>query len=254
MDNEIARDILSAYRSNGADARDPLFFEALEHADRDPETRLWFREQQALDRQVAAAMREVHTPADGKERLLTMLELEAKEAAGKPAWTRMWQVGLGLAAMLVLTLSIVTFVNDRDNLSEHYVVSSENFSLSQLARNSMPLDFRGKTTNTLMDWLSQKGAPTPQSLPTALQQAVAYGCKIYATENGGTISLLCVEVDGELLHMFVFEEKARALLKVTPWQWWGEGDWNMMAFDEGSQLVAVVTKASPEAINQMISG
>lgn len=255
MDNETAREILSAYRSNGADARDASFLEALEQADRDPETKFWFRDQQAFDRQISATMREVHTPPDGKERLLTMLELQANEPARMPVWKRFWQVGLGLAAVLVLTLNIVTFVNDQDNSrGERYVASSENFSLSQLARDSMPLEFRGKTANSLVNWLADQGAPIPQSLPSAFQQAMTNGCKVYATENGGVISLLCFEVDGELLHMFVFDEKARALLDVVPRQWWREGDWNMMAFNEGGQLVALVSKASPDAIDRMLSG
>jgi len=251
MDNESARDILSAYRSNGADARDSAFLDALEQAERDPGTKFWFREQQAFDRQVVAALREVPTPLDGKERLLSMLELQSYEPARKPALVRFWY--MGLAAALALAIIPVVVLDYQGGLSEPDVASAENFSLSQLARNSLPLEFRGESANSLLDWLGGQGAPVPQSLPSAFQQAMANGCKVFATDNGGLISLLCFEVDGELLHMFVFDERARALLDVAPWQWWREGDWNMMAYDEGTQLIALVSKSETEVIDRMVS-
>lgn len=251
MDNETARDILSAYRSNGADAQDTAFSDALEQAARDPATKGWFRDQQAFDRDVASAVREIPVPADGKDRLLFMLELQQKESVRQPFWARFWQSGIGLAAVLVLTLGIVTFMNQQG--SEAYVPGAEDFSLSGLARNTMPLEFRGDHADALMDWLVQQGAPVPQSLPPAFQQALAYGCKMYATQNGGTISLLCFEIEGEVLHLFVFDETARTLLDVAPRQWWREGDWNMMAFNEGHQLIALASKANTDAIDRMLS-
>jgi len=254
MDNETARDILSAYRPNGADARDSSFLEALEQADRDPETKFWFREQQAFDRQAVSAMREVPIPPDAKERLRRMLELQSSEPTRKPVLIRFWKAGIGLAAVLALVLGMIAIMNNQNNRSEHFVTTSENFSLSQLARNSMPLEFRGETASALVNWLSAREAPVPELLPPAFQQAMANGCKVYATENGGAISLLCFEVDGELLHMLVFDEKARALLDVAPRQWWREGDWNMMAFDEGKQLVALASKANTDKIDRMLSG
>ena len=42
MTNERAKFVLGAYRPNGADAKDPMFAEALEQAKRDPNLAAWF--------------------------------------------------------------------------------------------------------------------------------------------------------------------------------------------------------------------
>ena len=42
MTNQDAKLVLSAYRPNGADARDPFFEQALQQANRDPELTEWF--------------------------------------------------------------------------------------------------------------------------------------------------------------------------------------------------------------------
>lgn len=253
MDNETARDILSAYRHNGADARERAFLEALEQAERDPETKLWFRQQQALDRQISAAMRELTTPPDGKERLLTILELQSRQSARQPVWARFWQAGMGLAAALALLLGSLVYMSYQSSGSERIVANAESFSLSQMARNAMPLHFRDESTHTVVGWLAERGAPIPQFLPNAFQGVIANGCKVYTTGNGGVVSLLCFEVEGELLHMFVFDEKARTFLDLVPRQWWREGDWNLRAFDEGSQLVGLVSKVKTDIIDRMFS-
>jgi hypothetical protein len=43
FDRDNAKLLLSAYRPNGADAQDPVFKEALELTQRDPELARWFR-------------------------------------------------------------------------------------------------------------------------------------------------------------------------------------------------------------------
>jgi len=45
MDNPTAKEILSLYRPNGADARDPLFREALDQCKRDPGLAAWLNDQ-----------------------------------------------------------------------------------------------------------------------------------------------------------------------------------------------------------------
>ena len=41
MDNKTAKEILGAYRPNGSDALDETFKDALQHAERDPESKAW---------------------------------------------------------------------------------------------------------------------------------------------------------------------------------------------------------------------
>jgi hypothetical protein len=63
MKNRDAKLVLSAYRPNGADARDPFFEQALQQANRDPELMEWFEKQGAFDRVIAAKLRTFEPPA-----------------------------------------------------------------------------------------------------------------------------------------------------------------------------------------------
>src|SRR6516165_3756434 len=62
MTNQDAKLVLSAYRPNGADARDPFFEQALQQAKRDPELMEWFEKQRAFDRVIAAKLRNIEPP------------------------------------------------------------------------------------------------------------------------------------------------------------------------------------------------
>jgi len=256
MDNKTAKEILSAYRPNGSDALDEKLHEALQHAERDPELKAWFEEERRFDKMATSALLDTEVPAEGKERLLNMLEMEdSSPAPQKNKVTLFWRMGIGLAALLVLGLFLPKVF---DKLSpdlpspEEYVVSNENFSLAQLIHNAMPLHRHDNDPQVLADWLVARGAPVPKSFTDVYQQAIAQGCKVFKTSEGGTISLVCFKVDGELLHVFVFDDKARSLMDHPSRQWWREGEWNMMAMNDGSQLIALATHADRARIEQML--
>jgi hypothetical protein len=63
MTNEDAKLVLSAYRPNGEDARDPFFEQALQQAKLDPELMEWFEKQRAFDRVIIAKIRTIEPPA-----------------------------------------------------------------------------------------------------------------------------------------------------------------------------------------------
>jgi hypothetical protein len=62
MTNQDAKLVLSGYRPNGADARDPFFEQALQQANRDPELTEWFEKQRAFDRVIVAKLRNIEPP------------------------------------------------------------------------------------------------------------------------------------------------------------------------------------------------
>lgn len=255
MDNKTAKEILSAYRPNGTDALDEQFHEALQHAERDPELKVWFEEQRRLDKEAAAAMNAVKVPEEGKERLLTMLKMEAEQAPKKTSRAiNFWRIGVGLAAILVLSLLPQVFdqLPLGSSAPEEFIVSKENFSLAQMVQQVMPLDQHVDNEEALKEWLANHGAPVPNSLPEIFHQAIAKGCKVFKTSEGGLISLACFEIEGKMLHMFVFDEKARSLLEHPHKQWWREGEWNMMTMEDGPQLIALATHADRAIIERML--
>jgi len=256
MDNKTAKEILSAYRPNGTDALDEKFHEALQHAERDPEIKAWFEEQRSFDKEATTAMNAVEVPEEGKERLLSMLKMEEAPPQQKPPPIhRFWKIGIGLAAILTLGLFLPkvfeTFSPD-SAAPKPYIVTKENFSLAQLVQQVMPLDQHVNDPEALKAWLDSQGAPVSNSVPEIFQQAIAKGCKVFQTSEGGTISLACFEVDGKMLHMFVFDEKARSLMEHPSRQWWREGEWNMMTLENGPQLIALATHADRAAIERML--
>jgi len=70
MTNQDAKLVLSAYRPNGADARDPFFEQALQQAKLDPELMEWFQKQRAFDRVIVAKLRTIEPPAGLNSQIL----------------------------------------------------------------------------------------------------------------------------------------------------------------------------------------
>ena len=172
MDNKTAKEILSAYRPNGADALDEKFHEALQHAERDPELKVWFEEQRQLDKQATAAMQVMEVPQEGKEHLLSMLQME-EETPAKSTLLRVWSIGMGIAAIWVLSLFVPALLDKIHNPpteTDEFIVNREHFSMAQLVQHIMPLDQHGNDVQSLTNWLTEHGAPNPLfrtgSLPT----------------------------------------------------------------------------------------
>jgi hypothetical protein len=73
MTNQDAKLVLSAYRSNGADARDPFFEQALQQAKGDPELTEWFKKQRAFDRVIVAKLHTIEPPTGLNSQILAGL-------------------------------------------------------------------------------------------------------------------------------------------------------------------------------------
>ena len=77
--NRDVKLVLSAYRPNGADARDAFFEEALEQAKRDPELMEWFVKQRVFDDVIVSKLRTIEPPAG-----LNLEILAGLRAIGEP--------------------------------------------------------------------------------------------------------------------------------------------------------------------------
>ena len=73
MNNDTAKEILSAYRPDGQDAADPCFKEALEQAQRDPDLRAWFERERLRDQAMASFVSQHPVHGNHKQALLTMV-------------------------------------------------------------------------------------------------------------------------------------------------------------------------------------
>ncbi len=247
MDNMTAKEILSAYRSNGADARDETFREALEQCRHDPAMREWLEKEQRFDAEVSAALAAAPAPREGKERLLRFSPPDIarpqveKTAKPRSVWTR-WT--WGIAALLVVGLMLwQAFPRGGAPLEP------ATFTIAGLVKEAMPLSYRSNDPADIKTWLAARGAPLPDSLPPGLAEASALGCRVLKVAGGGEISLLCLSRNGEVVHFFVFNREAGALVEYAPLNtWWEEEGWNIYSYMENDRRIVLATQGIMDMI------
>jgi hypothetical protein len=100
--NQDVKLVLSAYRPNGADARDAFFEEALEQAKRDPELMEWFVKQRVFDDVIFSKLRTIEPPAGLNLEILAGLRTigEPRRAVGH------W---LAVAAALLVAMMVLSY-------------------------------------------------------------------------------------------------------------------------------------------------
>ncbi len=177
MDNERIKDVLAAYRPNGADRGDPAFAEALEHARASHALNTWFENELAGDRAIAAAVRSIPTPADLKARILAESFAPATaRARRRPDWKL---VIASLAAAASIAIAIFT-------LWPRQPVSSFDTIIAAAAAESLhvpDLSFYSTSSRELIAWLDDNGAPAPRDLPPGLAALATVGCRKLAWDG-----------------------------------------------------------------------
>lgn len=247
MNNESAKEILSAYRPDGSDAQNEIFKQALEQCQRDPGLRAWFTDQVQFDASIVRGLRDVRGPAEGKQAILAFANLENGKSR-ESGWRKVIPfMSIGIAAMLLLMIGLFNKFATSQGAADF---DGANFSVSELVSEAMPLDHRSSDRTELVNWLEERNAPVPPELPEIFQMATVEGCRIFADGNGGKVSLFCFTMDGELVHVLTFDEQTRPYLKQPKGEWWSEGDWNMVAFEADQNLFAVATKLPVEKLSK----
>ena len=237
MDNLTAKEILSAYRANGADARDPVFKESLAQCEHDPAMRTWLEDQQAFDARAASALRTLRAPEDAKRKVLATLDLDTTPVRK----TRRASFRLALAAGVLFLLGFWGVM--RTGGPEISFEPGE-FQLASFA-NQTSLVHTSRRYGDLVRWLEEQGAPTPRNLPEALQSARGNGCNVYDDGRGGQISFVCLTLDGMDVHVFVFDEISAALLEQPENTWISQDGWQTFAWAANGQQQAFVVKNIP---------
>lgn len=252
MDNATAKEILSAYRANGEDARDPLFQEALEHCRKDPEMRQWLEEERQFDRQMVSALQQLSVPAEGLQSILATLPLDRKGATPKSTLSTFLPWGAGLIAVAAaVMIAMVLWVPDTS--PRITPLQQASFSMPYLVGQSLPLDYHARDVGEIIQWLKRHDAPVPSEIPTALLSRAAVGCRIFADEYGHKISLLCFEYEGQPIHFFVFASGAERLLGELPLDfWWEEHEWNFYLTGKNDQTIGIASQISPDRLANLL--
>lgn len=247
MNNQQAKEILSAYRPDGSDAQDENFKKALEQCRRDPELQAWFSDQVQFDAFMARKLREVRGPDEGKLAVLASLNMEVKQAP-RSGWRRAFPYfSIGLAAIFLLSVGLFNIL---DNHKRDEGFNTDNFSVTHLVGEAMPLDHRSSNRAELETWLADRNAPVPPKLPEIFELATAEGCRVFEDGNGGKVSLFCFTMDGEFVHVLTFDDQTRQYLNRPKGEWWSEGKLNMIAFEKDQRLYAIATGLPAEKFSK----
>lgn len=208
MNNETAKVILSAYRSNGADAQDPLFTDALQQARLDPELGKWFEQQRTFDDRIFQAVRRIEAPASLKEVLV--VAGQGAKAQGSPRaripWLALAAVLVASAALLVGPLGVNPFNNANDTLT-----AFQKDALAMLSGQPGPkLDFMTPSLPATQAYIAKERGPVAPTLPAALKEMPTAGCMVTEWRHH-RISLTCfLAPDGQLVHLVVLPKDALA--------------------------------------------
>jgi hypothetical protein len=244
--NDSAKFVLNAYRPNGADALDPVFGAALEQAARDPELSAWFKEQRSFDALIAGKLAEFQPPHS----------LHAAILAGIPSRSPVrrftFRPLLSLAAVLVLSGAILLpFLMGGGGRSKS-VAQYQNANLTMLSSAPVPkLDLVTADFSRTQEYLAEMQAPCIPLMPGSLLDLPTAGCKKLRWK-GQEFSLTCFRLpSGELLHVFVIDEKAFRSVNVGD-SFQDKDGWHFKCQRKAGMLLMFVSRAKMTEIKQFI--
>jgi hypothetical protein len=244
--NEAAKFVLNAYRPNGADAQDPVFRDALEQAARDPELATWFKEQRSFDSLIAGKLAEFQPPSTLYSSILAGI-------ANRSTIRRFtFRPLLALAAVVVLSGMILLPMYLKSGSRSQLVEQYQRANLTMLSSAPAPsLDLVTGDFSRTQAYLADMNAPCIPFLPGSLLDLPTAGCKTLHW-NGQELSLTCFRLpSGELLHVFVIDEKAFRSINV------GENfkdmdGWHFKCERRAGLLLMFVSKAPMSEIRRFI--
>ena len=244
--NEYAKFVLNAYRPNGADARDPVFRAALEQAARDPELAEWFKEQRSFDSLIADKLAEIQPPATLYSTIIAGI------ANRSPIRRFTIRPLLALAAVLVLSGAILLPLYLESGSKSKLVEQYQRTNLTMLSSAPAPkLDLLTADFSRTQEYLAEMNAPCIPSLPGSLLELPTVGCKTLHW-NGQEFSLTCFRLpSGELLHVFVIDEKAFRSINVGD-RFRDLDGWHFKFERRAGVLLMFVSRASMAEIKQFI--
>ena len=251
MNNETAKEILSAYRPNGQDATDPSFREALEQAERDPELRAWFERERQRDQAIASLIGQHPVHGNNKQALLAMVKVAQPLRLKTFPWR--W---LALAACAVFGFGLIGlryFNSSPSPTVPMSVASGLPTRLAGWADGISTLDHPSTNVAEIQAWLKNTGAPSPVTLQKSLADIPPLGCERIPTTDGVAVSVICFMDQGHLVHLFVLNGAANLPQGYPDHSWVSAHGWNSYVWKDGNQVFALVSKASPKDLTGLVT-
>jgi len=247
MNNQEARFILGAYRPDGRDSGDPMFTEALAHADRDPELRAWLEQQRKFDTSVAAKLKEIAPPAELRAAIL------AGARASQPRrewWIRpRWMAAAAVIAVLAVVSLSLRQTSGAPTVSELTAFAMKDLADAHDGHVGHPPEFAG-----LQAQLASVSLPltTPGGVAIDLDELRRKNCRSVKIA-GREVFEICFHRDGTWFHLYAARRSdfapgavdAKSLISET-------GDYAATAWADSKNVYALVTHAGKEVLRRVI--
>lgn len=210
MTTEKAKEILSVYRPDSADASDGEFAEALALARQDAELGRWFDEHCAVHRAMRAKFRQIAVPEGLKEQIIS----EERARAVVVWWRQPAVLAAAAAVAVILGVAALWWRPVSPEASPENFATYRSRMVKAVLRNyAMTLE-----TNDLKQirvHLAQRQAPTDYVLPQALEQTATAGCGVLSWQDK-RVTMICFLTGkplgpGEKSDLFLFVVDRNAL-------------------------------------------
>lgn len=195
MNDQDAKFVLGAYRSNGKDADDPAFAETLAKAGRDPELQAWLERQGRFDQAVTAKLQSVVPPAGLRDAIL------ASGRAGQPR-SNWWKSAIMLgAAAAIVVLGILSY-SVLPMLGRPAVSDLIGFAISDLANAHDDHEDFPPSLASLQGQLASAKLPLTTTLSIDLAELRSKRCRVLRVGRREVFEV-CFNRDGIWYHVYV---------------------------------------------------
>jgi hypothetical protein len=210
MNPEQAKEILSLYRPDTADANDPAFAEALALSGNDAELKQWFDAHCESYKALRARFREIPIPPGLKEQIVAERKVHTEKFQPR-------RVAIGVAVSLALLLLVYGGINLQESRARTSLPAFREWTVS----NSLRLYRMNLETNDLgqiRKYLAENGFESNFTLPAPLQKdARPTGCTLLQW-NGKHVTMVCFRsgkqlAPGETSDLFLFVADQSAVRK-----------------------------------------
>ncbi len=209
MNKEEAKSVLQTYRPHLDDTSDPLFKEAFQLVESDSELKAWLEEEMSFDQSFAQKLQAIDPPLDLKDKIIDNMPLsEADTGFGKPVddskiiwWRKSLTWSVAACFIALFALSIVLFKKPTPSPGAQSQMSDLVQAVNDHARSLTSLDYVNNDVNALREFLANKNAPYPMTLPAKIEPMDSIGC-LSMSWRGHQISLICFQGD-KVYHLYV---------------------------------------------------
>jgi len=212
--------------------------EALALAERDPELRLWFEEQQRLDHALRRKLRTATPPPDLLADIVVGFPHRATVAQAR------WLRPLALAAAIAVLMGVGALLWNRTPSPEPRSLAAFQTDMSSFLKTFPRLDLYSEKHSVVREWLATKPRFAAAQLPPTLEKFPAIGCR-ELDWRGQPAALVCFMVDGEVVHLFLLPKQpwGTAIEGGTP-QFGRAGKFSSATWSQGDVTCVAVTRAS----------